>query len=298
MEATQSKFAVKLLPSLTDFAFLMPIVFLFARMDGMLTLLGDCDTGWHIRTGQWILANHAVPVRDIFSFSKPGQAWFAWEWLSEIIFAKLYSHGGLATLALFAILLLAITFTILFRLVRRKSNAVVAIVVTILAASASSIHWLARPHLFTLLFLVLFHGALESVRAGKAQFAGLPILAILPFATILWTNLHGGFFVGIVLVGSYGVGEGLRMLFAGESLGTRLALWQPGKYLASALACLAASLINPYTYHLHVHVVQFLRDPYQPTIVIEFLSLRFHHPVAIFFEAMLLLSGLASFWFL
>jgi hypothetical protein len=28
---------------------------------------GDCDTGWHIRTGEWILAHHAVPYHDLFS---------------------------------------------------------------------------------------------------------------------------------------------------------------------------------------------------------------------------------------
>ena len=45
MEASRSQFAVKLLPSLKDFAFLMPIVFLFGRMDGVKTLLSDCHTG-------------------------------------------------------------------------------------------------------------------------------------------------------------------------------------------------------------------------------------------------------------
>ena len=78
MESPRSQFVLKLLPSFADFAFLMPIVFLFARMDGVKTLLSDCDTGWHIRTGEWILANRAVPSFDIFSFSKPGQPWFAW----------------------------------------------------------------------------------------------------------------------------------------------------------------------------------------------------------------------------
>jgi len=51
MDARRSNPAIKLLPSLTDFAFLMPMVFLFGRMEGAKTLLGDCDTGWHIRTG-------------------------------------------------------------------------------------------------------------------------------------------------------------------------------------------------------------------------------------------------------
>jgi hypothetical protein len=55
METTKPHFAFKFLPSLTDIAFLMPILFLFARMGGVHTLLSDCDTGWHIRTGEWIV---------------------------------------------------------------------------------------------------------------------------------------------------------------------------------------------------------------------------------------------------
>src|SRR2546423_13588753 len=95
MQTTKSQFGLKLLPSFTDFAFLMPIVFLFGRMDGLMTLFGDCDTGWHIRTGQWIMRNGGVPMRDVFSFSKAGQPWFAWEWLSDIGMAALNQGGGL-----------------------------------------------------------------------------------------------------------------------------------------------------------------------------------------------------------
>ena len=67
--------------------------------------------------------------------------------------------------------MLSVTFTLLYLLVRRKSNPIVAIAVTMLAAAASSIHWLARPHLFTLLFLVLFYAALEQVQ-GRPDAAG------------------------------------------------------------------------------------------------------------------------------
>src|SRR5260370_38640893 len=92
---SRSQFAVKFRPLLADFAFLMPIAYVFGRMDGVKTLLSDCDTGWHIRTGEWIIANGWVPVRDIFSFSKPGAPWYAWEWLSDVLFAKLNALGGL-----------------------------------------------------------------------------------------------------------------------------------------------------------------------------------------------------------
>ena len=82
----------RFLPSLTDLAFLMPLIFIFFRLEGARTLLGDGDTGWHIRTGEWILAHHWVPQVDMFSFSRPGQPWFAWEWLSDVLFGALHQR--------------------------------------------------------------------------------------------------------------------------------------------------------------------------------------------------------------
>jgi hypothetical protein len=296
MQANNSKIAIKLLPSMLDFAFLMPLVFLFGRLGGMQEILADGDTGWHIRAGEWIAAHHAVPVHDIFSYSKPDGVWYAWEWLSDLLFAGLNAHGGLATLALGAILLISTVFTLLFLLARQKSNAIVAIAVTMVAAVASSIHWLARPHLFTLLFLVLFYAALESVRAGRTRLAGIPYLVILPAATIVWTNLHGGFVAGIVMVGAYGCGELLQFALSPDREAGRAARSQALRYFACVFACLAASLVNPYTYHLHQHIISYLGDPYYSLHISEFFSLSFHHPVAIFFEAMLLLGAGATFW--
>src|SRR5215471_9660332 len=119
MGATRTNPILRLLPSLTDLAFLMPILFLFARMEGAKTMLGDGDTGWHIRTGEWILANGRVPDKDFFSFTKTGDPWFAWEWLWDVSFAWLYHHGGLATVIVVSMAILSLTFTLLFRLVRR-----------------------------------------------------------------------------------------------------------------------------------------------------------------------------------
>src|SRR4051794_2597710 len=281
MEAARNQFAVRFLPSLTDFAFLMPMAFLFGRMDGVKTLLSDCDTGWHIRTGEWILAHGRVPAQDMFSFSKPGQPWFAWEWLSDVLFAKLFASGGLESVVLFAILMISVTFTALYMVVRRKSNPVIAIVITMVAAAASSIHWLARPHLFTLLFLVLFYAALEQVSEGRTRMLGIPYLVLFPAATVLWTNLHGGFFVGILMIAAYGAGELLTLVFAKAGQDRAERIGRAKAYFLSALGCLAASLANPYTWHLHVHMAKYLRDPWNSQHIMEFLSPSFHHPSAI-----------------
>jgi len=296
MEAKRSQFVLKLLPSFTDFAFLMPIAYLFGSLGGSRSLLNDCDTGWHIRTGEWILANHKVPYQDIFSFSKPGQPWFAWEWLIDVLLAWLNGLDGLRAVLLFSIAIICATFTLLYLLTKRKSNVIVAISVTMVAAAASSIHWLARPHLFTFLFLVLFYGGLERVREGNGKFAGIPILWLFPIVTVLWTNLHGGFFVGILLIGAYGVGELLQFFFLPEGVERQAARGRARAFLASAAGCAAASLVNPYTYHLHVHMAQYLRDPWNSEHIIEFLSPNFHQPRALFFEAYLVAAVVAAFW--
>lgn len=296
MQSTSSKLAVRLLPSLTDFAFLMPIVFLFGRMDGAKTLLSDCDTGWHIRTGEWILAHHQIPARDFFSFTRAGAPWYAWEWLSDVILAVLNRHGGLATVVVSTVLLLAVTFTLLYRLALRRANPIIAVVVTMVAAAASAIHWLARPHLFSLLFLVLFYRALENIREGRTRFLGIPYLVVLPAATILWTNLHGGFFFGILMLCAYGAGDLLKMILSADRSQALAARLRARGYFLSALGCLAASLINPYFYHLHVHVAQYVLDPFQAQHIVESLTLNFHHPVAIFFEFLLILGTAAAIW--
>jgi hypothetical protein len=295
MKDARHSFAIKLLPSLADFAFLMPIVFLFSRMEGVKTLLSDCDTGWHIRTGEWIVANHWVPARDIFSYSKAGDPWFAWEWGSEVLMAWLNAAGGLRAVVVCALALIATVFTLLFLLARRKANPIVALGATMLAAAASSVHWLARPHLFTMLFLVLFYAALEQMREGRERLWGVPYVALLPAATIVWTNLHGGFFIGIVAIAVFGVGEFLRWALGPEE-GRVEAGRLARKFFLCAAAALAASLVNPYFYHLHAHMAQYLRDPFNSEHIMEFFSPSFHHPAAIFFEAMLVLGAAAACW--
>jgi hypothetical protein len=279
----------RLLPSIGDFAFVLPILFLFGRMNGATTLLGDGDTGWHIRTGEWILANGRVPRQDIFSFTRPHQVWYAWEWLSDVIMGWLHQEGGMHAVLLGAIALLCATFGLLYRLIRLKSGSVlIAFVLTAIAAGGSSIHWLARPHLFTMMFLIAFYSILEERR--------MRLLFILPFATVIWTNLHGGFIAGIILICAYAGGELIAALAATQSDERCAAKGRSWRYGLSALGCLAASLINPYTWHLHAQLVRFLTHPAYFQNVSEFVSINFRHPLAPFFEVMLMLGAATAFW--
>ncbi len=136
-------------PSISDCFFIALIVWLFVwGASGWISLLGDGDTGWHIRTGQYILAHHSVPTRDLFSFSRPGAPWFAWEWLTDVTYAVLFRIAGLKAIVLMAGFMIALFATVVLRYtVWRGANALVAAVTTMLAVGASSMHFLARPHL-------------------------------------------------------------------------------------------------------------------------------------------------------
>jgi hypothetical protein len=102
--------------------------------------------------------------------------------------------------------------------------------------------------------------------------------------------------VGIVLMAAYGVGElPAIVLMAGQSDWV-WALKRAGGYFAAAGAALAASLVNPYTYHLHQHVFTYLGDSFQRDTIAEFTSMSFHHPLAVFLEFLLLMSVAAVFW--
>jgi hypothetical protein len=290
----QAGVLLRLFPSLTDLAFLMPIVFLFTRMDGAKTMLGDGDTGWHVRTGEWILANGRVPREDMFSFTKPGQPWYAWEWLWDVCFAWLYHHGGLATVVSASILVLCVTFALLYRLtLRHCNNPFLAIGATFLACACSAIHWLARPHLFTLLFVVVLLTILERVYRGHAR-----LLFAVPFLMILWTNLHGGFLAGLIVLAGFTAGEALRAMFAMESEERRVSVQRAKWFGAAGLTSAAATLVNPYTYHLHEHILKFFSEPYHMQNIAEFQSISFHELGAMYLEGLLLLGTLSAAWLL
>lgn len=290
-ETANIRWFVHLFPSLTDFAFLLPPFILFFILQGTEHLFSDGDTGWQIRTGDWILQHHAVPKTDLFSFTKPHQAWFAWEWGSDIGLSLLHQSAGLAGVAFATVLLLGLTAALLFRLIRRVSgNDFLSFGFAVLAVCGSILHWLARPHLVSWFFALLFSHAILSAERGHRR-----PLYWLPLAMLLWTNLHGGFFIGIALLLASVLGSVAQAItYNSEVFLTAYRLARP--YLLCTLACVAVTFVNPYGWHLHQHVASYLFDSKLLDHIQEYQSLNFRQPGALFFECMLLLGVASVFW--
>jgi hypothetical protein len=286
-----TRWAWRFMPCLIDVAFILPAAFLFLKLGGTETIFADGDTGWHIRTGDWILAHGMVPTKDLFSYTKPGQPWFAWEWLWDVLFSSIHSVFGLAGVGFATVLLLGVIAVLLYKLVLRAcGNDVLSFVLAAVALCGSSIHWLARPHLFSWLFLLAYLHLLPELQSGsKVAFAALPVLMV------LWVNIHGAFLIGIFILLVASGGEVLEaLLLRGESFA--MVYQRSRRLLACTALCIAATFVNPYTWRLHRHVFEFLTDKKLIDQIQEYQSISFHSPPAIFFEIMLLLAAAAALW--
>src|SRR5712692_1858517 len=233
-----SRWARLLVPSLSDLFFLAILVWLFMSSGsaGWQGLLVDGDAGWHIRTGEYILDHHAVPRHDLYSFSKPNAPWYAWEWGSDIIDAWLHRLAGLKGVVLLAgVVIAAFATTLVRRMVWRGVHLFIAMVVALLGVGAASIHFLARPHIFTLLLLSVSVWILEADRKESSR----RIWWLVPL-TVVWTNLHGGFLVLIATLGLAAAGTAV------EAWMGRAGWVRALRYAALTGACAAASLLNPY----------------------------------------------------
>ncbi len=300
-----------LLPSARDIIF----VFLFwSLLAGPLSNrpLADPDIGWHIRTGEQILATHSLPRSDPFSSTMQGQPWFAWEWLYDILLGLLHRAAGLNGVVWLCALLVAGTFVLLLsQLLRRGTGLLLAIGMMLLAESAATIHLYARPHIISWLFSLLWFVVLErwecwdhgecgdhgerSNLGGRREHAGLPrwIPWFFPVSMLLWVNLHGGWLFGMALLGIYTFAAFVeswrtRDAFAAIRFAhrARTVAWV---WVASALA----TLVNPYGWRLHAHIYRYLSDRYLMDHIDEFRSPDFHGWAQRCFAVVLMLALIA-----
>ena len=252
-------------PSLYDIIFVIWAVVVPVGF-GYRLLNSDGDLARHLRLGEIMLDQRALLTRDVFSFTKAGQPFLAFEYGSELVYAGAYKAAGLAGVAVLAGLILALTYALLARfLIRRGGDPLLAYLVSMAAAVLSAAHWLARPHLFTMLFVVIL---LELLHRTDRR-------ALLAYSAlfVVWANLHGGFSFGCILIALFAVGEAIEGRLSSEPQ----AWYARARHHAAALGvALAASLLNPHGFRLLAHVFGFFGNSAILRQTQEFMSPDFH----------------------
>ena len=296
------------LPSLQDVVFISLFLGVVGIGPSMLNV--DGDLGRHLTIGNYILTNHTIPTADIFSHTMAGQPLTPHEWLAELFLALAYRTGGLNGVVMLSALLIALTFTLVFQqCLRRSGYASISLGLTVLAAMAASLHWLARPHLFTLLLVVLWTGNLEGLRRGEGFHWW-----VAPLLMVFWANLHGAFIAGFVLWGIYLLGElwDGRLLQPGWLHKLRKPLSQgPGPsgnqvdqsdssqpetksflkdYLVMGVLSFGVTLLNPAGLDLWRTSLGFLGNRYLVSHTVEYLPPNFQEPSTWPFLVLIVLS--------
>jgi hypothetical protein len=241
-----------LVPRLRDilfFSIFAAVIFLGPRM-----LNTDGDLPHYLAVGKYILQGHLPTTTDIYSFTRNGVAFAPHKWLSGVLFYIAYFLFQERGIILVSALLLAVTFSILYSDgVKRTGVRLPVFFLTAAGAAVTSIHWIARPHLFSMLLFVLWLVLTERLASGKKvslwSFAGL---------MLLWNNIHGEFIAGFLITGAALAGWGWDFLFDRQNADLRT-----GKKLGLTLIIITViTLVNPVSLRAISTVTSWLGNSY------------------------------------
>ncbi len=198
-------------------------------------LLQDPDNWWQVKVGLDLLASHAVPTVDPYSYTFAGQPWIAKEWLGQVILAGAYTTFGWAGVAFVTIFAVSMTMFFLAWVLSASLKPIIALALTIAVTMAVAPVYNARPLIFSFPIIVLWTGLL--FRAAQDQrspsFWALGLI-------MLWANLHGTFTFGFIIAA-----------FAGLDYLTRARFSQPrvlAGWIAFGVLSVLVTMINPYGY--------------------------------------------------
>jgi hypothetical protein len=231
----------------------------------------DSDTYWQLATGQWMLGHREFLRQDIFSSTVAGTHFGIGEWLGQIAFAGSFAAAGWAGIAILRATLIAIGSFFLVRLARSRGTPWwISLPLVVGALLVSKITWTDRPQLFT---LALFPALLELLLSLPIGFSRR--LFVLPPLFVLWTNLHGGYLLGLVVVA----------IFATEAVLTTGRRGLP--LVGTGVLCVVVTFLNPAPLELAGAAREDLLHP--PRFLTEFLPPDVVTPAGALFAGFVLL---------
>ncbi len=212
------------------------LVFIATAMDRNY----QTDLWHHLARGRVLVEEGRLLDEDRFTCTIPGRVFQDCNWGWQAANYGLYRLGGLALVQTANAATLAIMMAVLVALCWRRSGSLAAAAgVGLLVFFGLWQMLLIRPQTFSLLLFVLLYASLEgALRRPRLLFVPPLILAV-------WVNVHGGFPVGVALVGCYVLAAALGARQVRETL----------PWACCLAGCLAATLLNPYGWRVYEYVL-------------------------------------------
>ncbi len=180
---------------------ILVLVFLMAARTPL-----DTDLWWHLKAGEITLQTGLPALTDTLSYSRAGSPWINHSWLAEVGLALIFRAAGYLGLSALVATLAAASMLILYQ--QMKGPALFRAFIVLLATLVAAVVWSARPQILSLLLLAVCGLLLDQYRRK-----GIDRLWLLPPMFVLWSNLHGGYPLGLLLIGAVTAGEVVDGLF-------------------------------------------------------------------------------------
>jgi hypothetical protein len=212
--------------------------------------LSDPDLWGHVRYGQDWLAAGELPRTATHTYTAVGYPWVNHENAAELLFALSYEHIGIYGMLVAKCLLgMAILGAMAWLAGKKGVPAISAWALLLLVATNLESFFPMRPQLLSFALCALALICLDRAFPGWPERRQMHFrwLAPLPFIFIAWVNSHGGFVAGLCIVGTLLLGRMIELMLRDgrRSLGKVIPIAFIG------LACLAATLVNPYGVGMH-----------------------------------------------
>jgi hypothetical protein len=222
-------------PVIGEGFFLTVILILIFAMAARTPL--DTDMWWHLRAGEETWQTGRPVTVDTFSYTRQGETWINHSWLSQVGMYLIYRLGGFLALGAAVALLAVISMGLVYA--QMVGHPLARGFVLMLTASVAAKVWTPRPQLASLVLFGLIGYLLYQYKWKQRDHLWLFIPVF-----ILWSNLHGGYVLGLLLIGAMLAGEVLNNLLGFR--GQEVLSWKKiGKLVIWGLAAGLVVVINP-----------------------------------------------------
>ncbi len=194
----------------------------------------DPDFGWHLRMGEIILTS-GFPSSEPFSYTMPSYPFIDHEWLTDVIWAASFPVIGKSGLALLYALMAVGAVAAIFPF--KSFGSVWA--PFLLTIGVMLPRYSLRSQVASWLLLTIF---IRLLQTKLIRFR----LACLLLLQLFWTNLHGSFPLGVVLISLYAI-----------YMWVKTRSWSLAQLVVPL--SLAVTLINPYGIRLWQEVFRHLK---------------------------------------
>ncbi|MCJ7717318.1 MAG: hypothetical protein MUO54_12480, partial [Anaerolineales bacterium] len=263
---------------LKDEPFYVVVLLLLVLIIALRTPI-DTDMWWHLRAGEESWKSQTVYLVDTLSYTRSGETWISHSWLTQVIMIGLYKLGEYRALSLWVGLTATLSMFLVY--LQMEGHALLKTSIVLFASFVSSVIWSPRPHIFSFLLLALTgYIVFRYKNSGKKQLYWLaPIF-------IVWSNLHGVYILGTILIFSIIIGEIFDQVMGEKSDNSlnwdeigQLAIWGTiGFVLAAA---------NPNGIKMWITPFQTVGITSLQNLINEWASPDFHQPIQQLFLVLL-----------